>query len=127
MNKFKVLKHGWIIPTSTYSALGIWKSILAVKPEFEKWIRFCVCNGHLVNFSYEVCCSSLQLKQLFGVFYSLDKITVQMSMICSVSADIISVSVITIMLSYLLPLTNVAACISRYVTLSTDTIHIVDR
>lgn len=62
-----------VILTISYKASGMWKSILAVKLEFEKWIRYRVHNGHLVSFWDEVWCGNLQLNQQFGALYSSDR------------------------------------------------------
>ena len=40
LKKYKIDKDGWRVPGQDYKASGIWKSILSVKVEFEKWIRY---------------------------------------------------------------------------------------
>lgn len=49
MDKYKLVSNEWPIPTTSYRASGMWKSILTAKSDFDKWIRYRANNGREVG------------------------------------------------------------------------------
>ena len=53
---YKIDMHGWRVPRQDYKASGIWKSILSVKVEFDKWIRYKAHSGLRIRFWHDEWC-----------------------------------------------------------------------
>lgn len=73
MAKYKLAKSGWLIPSVNYRASGIWKCILSVKFELDKWICYRAHNWQNISFWNDVWCGLLSLKQWFVALYLLDR------------------------------------------------------
>ena len=70
--KYKLGNDGWCVPSQAYTVSGLWKSILSVKDDFQKWSRFRVHNGQRVSFWHDEWCGQSVLCDQFSNLYSLD-------------------------------------------------------
>lgn len=73
IEKQKLDYHGWKIPIVSSRGLGMWKSILAVKSDFDKLIQYRAHDGRLMSFQDDVWCGNLTFKQQFVEIYLFDR------------------------------------------------------
>ena len=66
-------KEGWCVSKVSFKALGIWKSVLSVKGDFDQWIRYRVHDGKRIRLWHDKYCGQASLKDLFPLLYMLDR------------------------------------------------------
>lgn len=75
MDKYRLATTRWAVPDVSYRASGMWKPILSVQVDFDKYIRYRANNGCQVSFWHDLWCANSSLKVLFPLLYLVDRRT----------------------------------------------------